>query len=168
MKCLFIGFLVFSATSLFALDPLLGKRFNICDKESKYYDLDYSVEFMIDKEEFEAEVFRNKDTNSCEGKSQFAIGRIWTYEINDNELITTLEKVTVVVTHKDFVGIFNKNKICGISNWKIDEFINCEGKNVLDLEGLPGHRTIHQFKIQGNELHLTEENGDRFKLIQDN
>jgi len=123
---------------------------------------------MRDKEEFEAEVFRDKDSNNCGGKPQFAIGRIWQYEINDNELITTLEKVNVMVTDKDFVGIFNKKKICGISNWKLDEFINCEGKNVLDLEALPRHRTIHQFKIQGNELHLTEENGDRFKLIQDN
>lgn len=168
MKFLFIVFLIFSTTPVFAIDPLVGKRFNQCDTESKYYDWDYSIEYMRGHEEFEAEVFRDKSSKSCKGQSQFAIGRIWKYEINGTELITTLQEVRVMVTHKDFIGIFNKNQICGISDWKIGEFVNCEGKDVLDIEGLPGHRTIHQFKLKGKELHLTEDNGDEFKLLQEN
>lgn len=168
MSHLFISLLLFISLPIFANDPLLGKRFNQCDTDSKYYDLDYSVEYMSDQEEFEAEVFRDKDSKSCKGKSQFAIGRIWKYEINRDELITTLEEVRVMVTQKEFVDVFNKNQTCGISNWKINEFVNCEGKNVLDIEGVPGHRTIHHFKLRGKELELMEDNGDKFKLIQDN
>jgi hypothetical protein len=168
MKFLLISFLVFLSVPVFAKDPLVGKRFNQCDTDSKYYDWDYSVEYMSDKEEFEAEVFRDKSSKDCKGKAQFAIGRIWKYEINGNELVTTLQEVRVMLTHKDFIDIFNEKQICGISNWKLDEFVNCEGKNVLYTEELPGYRTILKFKLKRKELHLTEDKGDEFKLLQDN
>lgn len=168
MRVLLMAFLAFSTTTAFTSEPLLGMRFSDCDTESKYSDLDYSVEYMRSNEEFEAEIFRKKDSRNCKGKAQFAIGRIWKYEVNGNELITTLERVKVIITNQDLIDPFNRNGICGVSNWKINEFISCEGKNVLGLEGIPGYRTIHQFKLKGKELHLTEENGDKFKLILDN
>lgn len=168
MKVFFFTILVLSSPSVFSDDPLLGKRFNHCDTESKYYDWDYTLEYMTENEEFEAEVIREKDPISCRGKSKFAIGRIWKYEIFKDDLITTLVGVKVIITNKKYLNAFNKRKICGKTNWEINKLVNCEGKKFLGLEGDKGHKTIHFFKLHGRELHLLEENGEELKLIQKN
>jgi hypothetical protein len=148
----------------FAKDPLQGKSFSSCEKISNKSELEYVVEYMSRNEEFEAEVYHLKSSKPCKGDPLFAIGRIWKYELNQNELITTLDKVKVIVLDKELVPIFNSKQICGAYNWEIDKVVSCEGKRAIDLEEIPGYRTIHKFKLLGKKMIVTEDDGESFEL----
>ncbi len=163
MKFLILASLIMSGFA-FAQDPLEGKAFSSCEKFSKFTDLQYVVEYMSGNEEFEAEVYHGKSTKPCKGKPLFAIGRIWKYELNRNELVTTLDKVNVIVLDKKLIPIFNNKQICATSNWIIDKVVSCEGKPAIDLEEIPGYRTIHRFKLQGQKMIVTEDDGESFEL----
>jgi hypothetical protein len=167
MFALFTLYLALLSTPTWANDPLKGKSFKYCDSDSKLFDQSYSVEYSIDGEEFEGEVYREKNSKTCKGRALFAIGRIWNYEINANDLITTLKEIKVIVTDKKTIDVFNKNEFCGIKNWKLNTFVSCEGKNVFGDEGVPGERTIHKFKIHKNELIATNEDGETRALTQE-
>ncbi len=168
MKVILMLYLTLSTSATMAGDVLSGKNFNHCDSESKHFDLDYTVEYMTNNEEFEAEVYRHKNSKSCNGKAQFAVGRIWKYELNGNELITTLEEVKVMLVDPDLIDGFNQNAICGVKDWRLEKLISCEGKMAISFEELEGYRTIHQFNLKGRELSVKDEEGMKLKLIQDN
>ena len=148
----------------FAKDPLKGKAYSSCEEISKHTELEYVVEYMSGNEEFEAEVYHAKSSKPCKGEPLFAIGRIWKYELNQNELITTLDKVKVIVLDKELVPIFDSKQICGAANWEVAKVVSCEGKRVIDLEEIPGYRTIHKFKLQGKKMIVTEDDGESFEL----
>ena len=160
--------LTLSFQDTFAKDPLQGKAFSSCEKISKHNELKYTVEYMPGNKEFEAELYVEKDKRPCGGFPIFAIGRVWNYEINQNELITTLESVRVIILEPKVVKMFNRNVICGVKNWKDDEVVSCEGKSLLDFEDDIGHRTIHKFKHQKNKLIITDDDGESFELVEEN
>ncbi len=162
MLLLFI--IALSAQVSFAKDSLSGKTFSSCEEFSNDSELEYVVEYMSGSEEFEAEVYHAKAKKPCQGEVLFAIGRIWKYELNQNELITTLDRVSVILFEKELVSVFNRKQICGVSNWNLDNVVSCEGKQVIDEEEIPGYRTIHQFKLQKKKMIVTEDNGETFEL----
>lgn len=156
--------LSFNLNDSFAKDPLQGKAFSSCEKISHKSELEYVVEYMSGNEEFEAEVYHLKSSKPCKGDVLFAIGRIWKYELNQNELITTLDKVNVIILENELIPIFNSKAVCGVSKWELDKIVSCEGKQVIDLEEIPGYRTIHKFKLQGKKMIVTEDDGESFEL----
>ena len=165
MKFLLLSSLLMSGF-VFAKDHLKGKAYSSCEDISKHTELEYVVEYMSGNEEFEAEVYHAKSSKPCKGDPLFAIGRIWKYELNQNELITILDKVKVIVLDKELVPIFNSKKICGASNWELDKVVSCEGKQVVDMEEIPGYRTIHKFKLQDKKMIVTEDDGESFELME--
>lgn len=150
-----------------AQDKLVGKSFSNCEEIHSQIQREYVVEFMSGNEEFEAEIIRNKTGKNCKGDPIFAIGRVWNYELNDNELITTLDRVNVVVLDPLMQKIFNEKKACGVSKWEIDKITKCEGQYLYELEHMPGYRTIHQIKLIGNKLKVIDSNGESFELHQE-
>ena len=111
MFALFTIYLALLSSPTWANDPFMGKSFKYCDSEFTLFDQEYSVEYTIEGEEFEGEVYREKNSKTCKGSALFAIGRIWNYELNGNDLITTLKEVKVIVTDKKTIDVFNKKRI---------------------------------------------------------
>lgn len=167
MRLLIILFSFMPLTlSAFSKDTLRGKRYSSCDQLKAPVEIEYVVEFMPGNEEFEAEIFRRKSKASCKGAPLFAMGRVWKYEIIKDELITTLDKVRVILIDPSLIESFNKKAICGVKDWKIDEMVACEGKLLLDYEPVIGHRTFHHFKIIGKKLVVTQEDGETYDLLE--
>lgn len=159
LKLLFnFGILSFSAFAL-AKDPFYGHLFSTCDI-SKDYHMEYFSEFAPKNEEFEVELYKKSSKKGCKGQGLFAVGRIWHYEIDGNELITTLKYVNVVLMDGKGVEYFNLMKFCDHSNWKVYERVSCTGKDIFGEESDVGHRTIHQFKLKGSKLEVKNQDGD--------
>ena len=148
----------------FGKDRLKGKIFSTCDATDKDIHEEYVVEYLPDNEEFEATVYSGPSKKKCFGKMIMAVGRIWKYEINANELITTLDHENVIIFDPELIPVFNEMKQCNHSNWKVDEVVPCTGKDVVDTEVIEGHRTIHTFKLQGNDLKIKRMDGSRLTL----
>jgi hypothetical protein len=145
----------------------LGKRFSSCEKYPKGIEQEYVLEYMSGNEEFEAEVYRGKDKFSCKGMPLFAIGRVWKYEIKGNEVITTLDRVNMILLEDRLLSLFNRRAICGITHWKVDQIVSCDGKTALELEERPGYRTIHKFKLAGEKIIFTDDEGVSFEMQKD-
>jgi hypothetical protein len=125
---------------------------------------DYYVEFMKDGTEFEAEMYLSPSKKPCGGDLLFSIGRTWSYEVSGGELTSVLKEVVVLISHPRIIPLFNKHKFCDHSDWKVDSIVKCTGKNIFGYESLAGHRTIHQFRISGNELHVIDDSGEKLIL----
>ena len=160
LKLLLVLGFISSPTISYGKDPLVGNLFSTCDI-SKHYHMEYFSEFGPKNEEFEVELYKRASTKGCKGQDLFAVGRIWHYELNENELITTLKYVNVVLMESEFVDFFNKMKFCDHSNWKVDEQVPCAGKNIFYEEMNEGLRTIHKFKLMGNNLEVQDQDGEK-------
>lgn len=166
MKLFISLFLIGFMGPSFGRDTLLGKSFSSCDSSPGPLDQEYIVEYMPGNEEFEAELFIEKGRKPCSGVALFAIGRIWNYEINQNELVTTLQSVKLIILDSKALKMFNKNETCGVKNWKVDEVVSCGGKTFLNLNNNIGHRSIHEFKYEKNKLIVTDDDGESFELTE--
>jgi hypothetical protein len=161
---LFITILFASSLSAFSEDTLRGKSYTFCDAPTAPFEIEYVVEFLPSGEEFEAEVYREKSEKACKGRPLFALGRVWRYEINKNELVTTLKKVKVILIQPRLLEFFNKTGICGHHFWKVDEMVSCDGKFIFDFEPSIGDITTHQFKQLQNKLIIHDGDEDVFEL----
>ena len=115
-----LAILSFSGFAL-SKDPLAGHLFGNCDI-SKDVHVEYFTEFNPKNEEFEVELYKRVSKKGCKGKDIFAVGRIWHYEVNDNELITTLKTINVVLMDASSVDLFNKMKFCYHAEGEIKNF----------------------------------------------
>jgi hypothetical protein len=163
MKKIFLSILCLFSLSCFSKDVLEGKFFRDCNSLGNY-SLEYGIGYYKDGEEFEAGVVRKKHKRKCAGQELFAIGRIWSYEVKGNELISILSKSRVVLFTNDFIEEFNRNKFCGKDNWVVDEPVDCLGLDFYGLEEREGYRTIHQFKLTPNLFETIASDGDIRKL----
>jgi hypothetical protein len=154
------------SSSAFSEDSLRGRRYASCDTPNAPFEIEYNVEYLPGQQEFEAEIFREKSKNACKGRQLFALVRVWKYEIYKNELVTTLERVKVLLIDSRLVESFNRQGICGLKNWRIDEMVSCDGKFIFDFEPSIGDRTSHKFKQFQNKLIINDGDDEAYELIQ--
>ncbi len=165
MKQFFIiSIFLLTSVTTFAKDPLKGKVFATCDRHSSAVDIEYEVEYRKDNEELELEIYMTKEKAPCDGTPLFAIGRVWKYQIVGKELVTTLDRVKVMVVDKKIIPFFNEHRFCDTDDWKLEEMVSCAGLDIFGEESLPGHRTTHQFKLVKNKMIVTDDDGEKLEL----
>jgi hypothetical protein len=112
---------------------------------------------MKNNEEFEAEIYLARSKPACTGKMLFSIGRIASYEINGNELISTTKEVNVLLSEPALIPYFNRMKFCDLENWVIDKVVSCQGRNIFGTEPLVGHRSITEFQLKDASLYIYDQ-----------
>ncbi len=164
MKRLIVLLISFYSFSVSASSLVTGYPFTFCDHDVMGPHEDYYVEFMKDGTEFEAEMYLSPSKIPCGGDLIYSIGRTWSYEVSGGELASVLKEVVVLISHPRIIPFFNKHKFCDHSDWKVDSIVKCTGKNIFGYESLAGDRTIHQFKVSGNELHFIDDSWEKLIL----
>ena len=164
MKWIYLFILFFSfASSATEDNGLYGSPFNMCDTISGRMYQDYFVEFFKEGVEYEAEIYLGPSELPCKGKKLFIISRTWGYEKQNDEIVSTLKMVGVMIYDSSFIALFNDSNFCNHSNWKVNKMVDCTGKNIFGYEPLKGQRSINQFKINDDKLHLI--NSSKEELI---
>lgn len=164
MKRLIVFLISFYSFSVSASSLVTGYPFTSCNRDILGFHQEYYVQFLKDGTEFEAEMYLTPSKKPCVGKHLFTIGRIWGYEVHEDEFSSVLKEVVVIVSNPRIIPFFNKHKFCEKSDWKLEEIVKCTGLNIFGYESLTGHRTIHQFKVLDNELHVIDDSGEKLIL----
>ena len=165
MKRIFLFIFVFSfASSASEVNGLYGSPFNMCDTISGRMYQDYFVEFFKDGVEYEAEIYLGPSDVPCRGNKLFIISRTWGHERHNDEIISTMKQVGVMIYDSSFIPLFNESNFCNHSDWKINKMVECTGKNIFGFEPLEDQRTINQFKIFHDKLHLLNSSKEEIIL----
>ena len=69
-----------------------------------------------------------------------------------------------MIYDSSFISLFNESNFCNHSDWKINKMVECTGKNIFGFEPLEGQRTINQFKIFHDKLHLLDSSKEEIIL----
>lgn len=146
----------------FAKDPLAGKVFTTCDGGK--LSSQYWVGFFKGGEEFEAILFFDSPKKDCDGHELFAIGRNWDYSATEQEFESKLVSSKVVILSQKMIKMFNDNKFCEKSNWKLNEVVTCTGMDVFGLEERTGFRTSHSYKLDSKGIEVKGSDGEVINL----
>ena len=161
-KCLLLFLILIYSSITHAKDPLAGKLFTTCDGGK--ISSQYWVGFYKGGEEFEAILFFDSPQEDCEGQEIFAIGRIWDYRATDKEFESKLLASKVVLLSKKHVKMFNENKYCEKSDWKVDEPVLCTGMDIFGLEEREGYRNSHRYKLNAKGIEVMSGEGEVIHL----
>lgn len=137
-------------------NSLIG-QWMYCDVSDDGPDIQHHLIFNDKNVEFEANLFieRKKLAKPCEGKQLLLVGSYWHYEEENSQFISTAFSHFMILRDPSYVSVFNKQKLCGLSNWKVFEKNECLEDKYLGDELAPrGKKTQHDFILKENELHI--------------
>lgn len=141
-------------------NSLTGEWVN-CQLGIEGVDIEHHLIFKENNVEFEINAFVDREKGSeipCKGKYGLLLGTFWHYEEENSHFSSTAFSHYMILYRWDAVTNFNKNKICGISSWKIGKRFDCTDDKSLDGELVPrGTKTKHEYLLKGNELHIVED-----------
>ena len=160
-------FLIFLALSVPALANSVLGTWNTCDIDSDGNESEQYVTFGKNNVMFEAFFFNKPGKTPCGGKYQMTIGMYWHYELVGRVLKKTSFSTYLIIHDPHFITNANKNKVCGKSDWKLEEKVDCTDDKYLKSEVGRGRKSSYEFSVAGEELQLTE-NGNTSIYKKDN
>lgn len=115
---------------------------------------DYYVDFFKDGVVYEDEIYLGPSEIPFSGNKLFVISRIWSHERRNDEIISNMKWIWVMIYDSSFIPLFNESNFCNHSKLKVNKMIDCNGKNIFGYAPLEGQRSINQFKMKDDKLHL--------------
>lgn len=142
-------------------DSLLGNWVR-CEIGKDGYDIEHHLIFGKNNVEFEINVMIETDKKTgkpCQGKSLIMVGTYWHYLEENTQFTSTVFSHYLYLNDANAIPKFNKQKLCGVSSWKINERVDCTDDKYLrtDLGGKRGTKTNHEFILKSDELHVLED-----------
>ena len=155
MKCLFL--LIALAVSIPAFANPLSDTWSNCDVETDGNELDHYITFGKNNVMFEAYMFTKPSKTPCGGAYVMSIGMYWHYATAGKFLNQTSFSSYLIIHDPGLIKKANTGKLCGKSNWKLEEKIDCSDDKHLKSELGRGRKAMLEYSLVGGELHLVEE-----------
>lgn len=153
-----ILFLTFSVPSM--ANTLLGNWVR-CEVGQDGIDTEHHLIFDKNNVEFEINVLietEKKQKKQCRGKSLVLVGTYWYYDEENSQFTSTAFSHYLILNDAKAIPNFNKQKLCGVSSWKLGERVDCSDDKYLRSDlGKRGKKTTHEFILKGDELHVIED-----------
>lgn len=139
-------------------DSLLGEWVN-CEVGEDGLDTEHRLTFGKNNVEFEVHGFSPTNKNKpCSGSYQLLVGTYWHYEEDNSQFTSTVFSHYIILGKQSAIATFNKEKLCGVSGWKLNERVECtDDKSLRDDLPRRGKKTKHDFIRKGNELHIIDD-----------
>lgn len=157
MKLIFIISL-FSLSFSIKANSLIGEWVN-CEAGEDGLDTEHRLIFEKNNVEFEVHGFTPSNKNKpCSGNYQLLVGTYWHYEENNSQFTSTAFSHYIILGKESAIATFNKEKLCGVSDWKLNSRVECtDDKSLRDDLPRRGKKTTHEFIRKGNELHIIDD-----------
>ncbi|MCM2349719.1 MAG: hypothetical protein NDI69_06840 [Bacteriovoracaceae bacterium] len=122
-------------------------------------DMEHILKFREDNVQFEVHGFSNANKEKpCTEEYELLVGTYWFYQEDNIQLTSTAFSHYIIIGKESAIPTFNKEKICGISNWKVKERVECTDDESLSSD-LPrrGTKTKFDFLLKRDELHIIKD-----------
>ena len=132
-----------------------------CEVGEDGIDFEHHLTFEKNNVEFEANVLIETDKKlkkPCRGKPLVMVGTFWHFEEENSQFTSTAFSHYLMLNDSSAIANFNKQKLCGVSSWKINERVECTDDKYLRSDlGKRGKKTTHEFIHKGDELHILQD-----------
>ncbi len=128
-----------------------------CEVHSDGKESQQNLGFYKNNVMFEMHAFTKPSKIPCSGVYELLIGIYWHYEVNENVVSKTSFSSYLMIIDPVIVPKFNKNKVCGKNNWKVNERVDCSDDAYLSDELGRGRKNKQQYSIVGDELYIVED-----------
>lgn len=156
---LLLSFLFFEVSTPAIANTLLGEWVS-CEAGKDGVDIEHHLIFQENNFEFEIHAFVERDKKGnmpCKGSYGLLLGTHWYYEDENSQFTSTAFSSYIILYKSQVISEFNKNRICGETNWKLGKRMKCTNDKYLAGE-IPkkGKKTSHDYVLKGRELHIIE------------
>lgn len=129
-----------------------------CEVGQDGVDTEHYLIFGINNVEYEVTLLIEADKKlklPCKGKELAGVGTYLHYMEENSQFTTTVFSHYLIVNDASSIPKFNKQKLCGVSSWRIMKRVDCSDDEYLRSDlGARGRKTVNEFILKDNELHI--------------